>query len=231
MKVIRSNLLAKLASLGVVGLGVFVTMPVWAQGVLNPNPSIFNDPQYRGKPRRSTIDVAPTQTSPEETTTPTPAEPPAVESPTTPETPTTTNPAGQDVVAVATANGSFKTLMAAVQAAGLTETLQGQGPYTIFAPTDAAFAELPQDAVQELLKPENKDVLIKILTYHVVPGQVLSADLKSGKVKSVEGGEIDVKVDPAAGVMVNDAKVLQPDVQASNGVIHVIDKVILPPDL
>ncbi len=116
-----------------------------------------------------------------------------------------------------------------MKAAGLTETLQGKGPFTVFAPTDAAFAELPQDALKDLMKPENKEVLVKILTYHVVQGQVLSTDLKAGEVKSVQGGPISVKLD--GGVTVNDAKVLQPDVKASNGVIHVINKVILPPDL
>jgi uncharacterized surface protein with fasciclin (FAS1) repeats len=113
----------------------------------------------------------------------------------------------------------------------LTETLSGKGPFTVFAPTDAAFAALPQDALQELLKPENKDILVKILSYHVVPGNVTSSDLKSGEVKTVEGGAVNVQVDAAKGVVVNDAKVVQPDIKASNGVIHAIDKVMLPPDL
>jgi uncharacterized surface protein with fasciclin (FAS1) repeats len=134
-------------------------------------------------------------------------------------------------VALAASNDSFKTLTAALKAAGLTETLSGKGPFTIFAPTDAAFAALPQDALQELLKPENKDILVKILSYHVVPGNVASTDLKSGEVKTVEGGPVNVQVDSAKGVTVNDAKVVQPDIKASNGVIHAIDKVILPPDL
>ena len=122
-------------------------------------------------------------------------------------------------------------LAKALKAAGLEDTLKGDGPFTVLAPSDAAFAKLPQDAVQDLLKPENKEVLVKILTYHVIPDRVLSTDLKSGEVKSVEGGPISVKVDPASGVQVNDATVVQPDVKASNGVIHVIDNVILPPDL
>jgi uncharacterized surface protein with fasciclin (FAS1) repeats len=134
-------------------------------------------------------------------------------------------------VALAAANDSFKTLTAALKAAGLTETLSGQGPFTVFAPTDAAFAQLPQDALQELLKPENKDILVKILTYHVVPGNVTSGDLKPGEVKTVEGGAVNVQADPAKGVSVNDASVVQPDIKASNGVIHAIDKVMLPPDL
>jgi uncharacterized surface protein with fasciclin (FAS1) repeats len=132
---------------------------------------------------------------------------------------------------LANENGSFTILIKALAAAGLTDTLQGEGPFTIFAPTDAAFKELPADALTDLLKPENKEVLVKILTYHVVPGKVLSTELKSGEVKSVEGGAINVKVDPKAGVSVNDAKVTQADIQGKNGVIHAIDKVILPPDL
>jgi uncharacterized surface protein with fasciclin (FAS1) repeats len=112
----------------------------------------------------------------------------------------------------------------------LTETLTGSGPFTIFAPTDAAFGELPQDAVAELFKPENKEVLVKVLTYHVVPGKVLSTDLKSGEVKSLQGGAITVKND-AKGIQVNDAKVIRADITGSNGVIHAINKVILPPDL
>jgi uncharacterized surface protein with fasciclin (FAS1) repeats len=131
---------------------------------------------------------------------------------------------------LANANGSFKTLIKALTAAGLTEALQGDGPFTIFAPTDEAFAKLPQDAVQDLLKPENKEVLLKVLTYHVVPGKVLSGDLKSGEVKSLQGDPITVKVDNN-GVQVNDAKVTQADIQGSNGVIHQIDNLILPPSL
>ncbi|MGB6295581.1 MAG: fasciclin domain-containing protein [Rivularia sp. (in: cyanobacteria)] len=136
-----------------------------------------------------------------------------------------------DIIDVASSNPSFTMLTKALQAAGLVDTLKGDGPFTVFAPSDAAFAKLPQDAVQDLLKPENKEVLVKILSYHVVPGRVLSTDLTSGEVRSVEGGPISVKVDPASGVQVNDATVVQPDVRASNGVIHVIDNVILPPDL
>ena len=113
----------------------------------------------------------------------------------------------------------------------MVDTLKGDGPFTVFAPSDEAFAKLPQDAVQDLLKPENREVLVIILTYQVVPGKVLSTDLSSGEVTSVEGGAISVKVDTATGVQVNDATVVQPDVEASNGVIHVIDNVILPPSL
>lgn len=133
--------------------------------------------------------------------------------------------------ALASRNASFSTLNKALQAAGLTEILQRQGSFTIFAPTDAAFAKLPQDALRELLKSENKDVLVKILTYHIVPVKLLSSDFKSGEIKSFEGGVINVKVDRATGVTVNDAHVTQQDITGSNGVIHAIDQVILPPDL
>ncbi len=133
----------------------------------------------------------------------------------------------EDIVATAAAAGQFNTLAAALKAAGLVETLQGEGPFTVFAPTDEAFAALPEGTVEKLLLPENKDKLVKILTYHVVPGKVMSGDLESGMVKTVQGSKVNVKVSDA-GVKVGNAKVLKADVPASNGVIHVIDTVILP---
>lgn len=135
--------------------------------------------------------------------------------------------AKKTVVQIAATNGSFKTLTAALKAAGLTETLSGPGPFTVFAPTDAAFAALPKGTVEKLLLPQNKAMLVKILTYHVVAGDVLSTNLKTGKVKTVEGSSVKVKVS-AMGVMVNNAKVVKADIKASNGVIHVIDKVLMP---
>jgi len=135
-------------------------------------------------------------------------------------------PAG-DIVAVASGAGSFNTLVAAVKAAGLVETLQGKGPFTVFAPTDEAFAKLPAGTVENLLKPENKEKLVAILTYHVVPGKVMAADVKTMKAKTVNGKELDIKVADGT-VTVNDAKVVKTDVAASNGVIHVIDTVVLP---
>jgi len=132
-----------------------------------------------------------------------------------------------DIVDTAVGAGSFKTLVAAVTAAGLVETLKGAGPFTVFAPTDEAFAALPAGTVDNLLKPENKAQLVKVLTFHVVPGKVMSTDLKDGMTaKTVEGGEVTIDLDN--GVMVNDAKVVTADIAADNGVIHVIDKVILP---
>lgn len=134
------------------------------------------------------------------------------------------------IVDIAVNNDSFQTLTAALKAAGLVETLAGEGPFTVFAPTDEAFAALPEGTLEELLKPENQDQLIKILTYHVVSGTVKSGDLSSGEVASVEGRAIDVKVE-SDGIMVNNASVVQADIEASNGIIHVIDRVILPPDM
>ncbi|NOD35169.1 MULTISPECIES: fasciclin domain-containing protein [unclassified Ruegeria] len=134
---------------------------------------------------------------------------------------------GKDIVDTAVAAGSFETLVAAVQAAELVDTLKGEGPFTVFAPTDDAFAALPEGTVADLLKPENKDQLVAILTYHVVPGKVMSGDLTDDMTAAtVQGGDITIDLD--SGVMVNDANVVQADIETKNGVIHVIDKVILP---
>ena len=134
-----------------------------------------------------------------------------------------------DIVDTAVAAGSFKTLAAALQAAGLVETLKGKGPFTVFAPTDDAFAKLPAGTVDSLLKPENKAQLVKILTYHVVPGKVKSASLlgKSQSVKTVQGSTVMVN-GKGGKVMVNNANVTKADIWTSNGVIHVIDTVIMP---
>ena len=140
--------------------------------------------------------------------------------------PETTAAALGSVVEVAAASGSFSTLIAAIQVAGLAGTLSEGGPFTVFAPTEAAFAALPAGLLDKLLKPENKAILVKILTYHVVSGKVLSADVKDGVVASLEGSELTFST--TGGVMVNEAKITTPDVPASNGVIHVIDKVLLP---
>jgi len=133
-----------------------------------------------------------------------------------------------DIVETASGAGNFNTLVTAVKAAGLVDTLKGPGPFTVFAPTDEAFARLPAGTVQDLLKPENKAKLVAILTYHVVPGKVMSKDIAGKKtmVKSVEGSEI--AVDATQGVHIDDAKVIKADIETSNGVIHVIDKVIMP---
>ncbi len=135
--------------------------------------------------------------------------------------------AADDIVAVASSNPDFATLVAAVSAAGLVETLQGEGPFTVFAPTEAAFAALPEGLLAKLLLPENLAVLTAILTYHVVPGKVMSTDVTAGDVATVEGSTIAITTD--MGVKVNGANVVTVDVAASNGVIHVIDAVIVPP--
>jgi uncharacterized surface protein with fasciclin (FAS1) repeats len=133
----------------------------------------------------------------------------------------------KDVVAVASGAENFKTLVAAVKAAGLVETLQGKGPFTVFAPTDAAFAKLPAGTVENLLKPENKEKLAAILTYHVVAGKVLAADVKTMDVKTVQGQSAKLKVSDGA-VTIDSANVIKTDLLADNGVIHVIDSVLLP---
>jgi uncharacterized surface protein with fasciclin (FAS1) repeats len=218
MKAHYSKLFTKLASvIGLASVSLLVTLPSPANqasnqlvaqtgsGVLNPRPSIFDEPPFN-RGRRTT--------------------------PTTPTAPTTPTTQTQDktLLALAESSPNFSTLTAALKAAGLTEALQGQDNLTVFAPTNEAFAKLPQDAVRDLLKPENKEILLKLLTYHVVSGRVLSTDLSSGEVQSLEGGAITVTVSPN-GVMVNDANVVQADIKGSNGVIHAIDQVILPPDL
>lgn len=136
--------------------------------------------------------------------------------------------ASGDIVTVAT-EGGFSTLVAAVQAAGLVETLQGEGPFTVLAPTDEAFAALPAGVLDKLLLPENKDLLAKILTYHVIPGKVMAADVTDGDVATVEGQNVTFST--ADGVSVNGAKVITADVEASNGVVHVIDVVLVPADV
>lgn len=133
----------------------------------------------------------------------------------------------KDIVDTAASTEGFSTLVAAVQAADLVDTLKSEGPFTVFAPTDAAFAALPEGTVENLLKPENKDQLIAVLTYHVVPGKVMSTDLQDDmQAVTVQGGSITIDLDN--GVMINDASVAAADIETANGVIHVIDKVILP---
>ncbi|MGJ8723567.1 MAG: fasciclin domain-containing protein [Roseibacillus sp.] len=131
------------------------------------------------------------------------------------------------IVAAAAGNEDFSTLVAAVKAAGLVETLSGEGPFTVFAPTNAAFEKLPEGTVETLLKPENKEKLISILTYHVVAGKVMAADVKTMDVKTVQGTEASVKVADGK-VTIDKANVVATDVETGNGVIHVIDTVIMP---
>lgn len=137
--------------------------------------------------------------------------------------------ASGDIIDIASTTEGFATLTAAVTAAGLVDTLKGPGPFTVFAPTDAAFAALPAGVLDALLLPKNKDALVKILTYHVVSGAVMSTDITDGMVPTVEGQSVTLST--ANGVTVNGATVVQADVMASNGVIHAIDAVLLPPDV
>ena len=133
-----------------------------------------------------------------------------------------------DIVDTAVGAGTFNTLVAAVEAADLVDALKGEGPFTVFAPTDEAFAKLPEGTIDDLLKPENKEQLIAVLTYHVVPGKVMSSDIagKQMMVETLQGTEADVNA--TDGVMIDGAKVVNADIEADNGVIHVIDTVILP---
>ncbi|ABG30413.1 fasciclin domain-containing protein [Roseobacter denitrificans] len=136
--------------------------------------------------------------------------------------------AKKDIVDTAVNAGTFETLVAAVSAAELVDTLKGDGPFTVFAPTDEAFAALPEGTVENLLKPENKDQLVAILTYHVVAGKVMSTDLTDDMTAATVNGS-DIMIDLDDGVKVNEASVVTADIETSNGVIHVIDAVILPP--
>jgi uncharacterized surface protein with fasciclin (FAS1) repeats len=140
----------------------------------------------------------------------------------------TAAPAQKTIVDVATEAGSFTTLLKALEAADLVKTLSERGPFTVFAPTDEAFAALPNGTLDDLLKPENKEKLKRVLSYHVVSGELLSQNLKAGKVTTL--AEVPVEISVKDGIRVNDAKVATPDLKASNGVIHVIDKVLLPPE-
>lgn len=148
---------------------------------------------------------------------------------TTAVTETTAAAEAETIVDIASGNDDFSTLVDAVVAADLAETLAGDGPFTVFAPTNDAFAALPEGLVEKLLLPENKDVLVAILTYHVVAGKVMAADVAAGDVPSVQGENITVTTD--GGVKVNTANVVTTDIVASNGVIHVIDAVIVPPSI
>lgn len=137
-------------------------------------------------------------------------------------------PTSKNLVEQASSNDQFQTLTAAIEAAGLTEALSAEGPYTVFAPTDEAFAALPEGVLEQLLQPENRDTLVQLLKYHVVSGAVTSDKIKSGDVETLAGESLAIQLGSDGTVTVNNAKVTQADLQASNGVIHVVDNVILP---
>lgn len=163
-------------------------------------------------------------------TDPTPVTEPATEPGTTEPATTDEAPMAEaDIVEIASTTEGFSTLVAALTAADLVTTLQGEGPFTVFAPTDEAFAALPEGVLDSLLLPENSETLTRILTYHVVAGDVRSTDITAGDVETVEGNTVTLGTD--GGVTVNDANVVTADIAASNGVIHVIDAVILPADI
>ncbi|MBX9253910.1 fasciclin domain-containing protein [Desmonostoc muscorum CCALA 125] len=161
--------------------------------------------------------------------------PPVTQTPITtppPITPTPTNTQNlAELAKSAVAQGQFQTLIKAVGAAGLNEQLTAPGPYTVFAPTDAAFSALPKATLDRLLQPANKQQLVRFLAYHVIPGRITSQELTSGQVKTVEGTPVKITVDPTTKtITVNNAKVTQPDIPASNGIVHIVDRVILPPN-
>jgi uncharacterized surface protein with fasciclin (FAS1) repeats len=190
---------------GVIGASALIGFPAWAHITSNTRVANATQTQQVAGNVKTAASPAPTGASPAPTA------------------------AGKDIVAIASGDAQFKTLTKALGSAGLVTTLQGKGPFTVFAPTDAAFAALPKGTVENLLKPENKAQLTKILTYHVVPGSVVSTSLKSGDVKSVEGSSLKVAVSTGK-VTVGGANVVKADIKASNGVIHVIDKVLMPPN-
>ena len=160
--------------------------------------------------------------------TPTATVPPVTPTPTASATIATQNLA--ELAKSAASQGQFQTLIRAVQAAGLTEQLAKPGPYTIFAPTDAAFSALPKATLDQLLQPANKQQLVKLLAYHVIPGGITSQQLTSGQVQTIEGSPVQITVDRASSsITVNNAKVTQPDIPASNGIVHIVDQVLLPP--
>ncbi|MCX5963135.1 MAG: fasciclin domain-containing protein [Cyanobacteria bacterium] len=207
---LTTTVLQKLSLASLLTLGTLATLPTVVRSAPIPTPDQF--PYITSKDEAGMMPTYTTSTSESITFAPMPM----------------TNMANNTIVDVAVANGSFKTLTAALNAAGLVETLKGNGPFTVFAPTDAAFAKLPAGTVEMLLKPENKATLVRVLTYHIVSGNVLSTDLQSGAVNTLAGSPVKVMVG-SGGVMVNNSTVQTANVKASNGVIHVIDTVLMPP--
>jgi uncharacterized surface protein with fasciclin (FAS1) repeats len=217
----RKTYLQLLNGVGILSAGIFVALSsstVLAKEAMPETPPLVTQP------------ISSSTSADTEPASPETASAPASSDPASTAEPTATNDTAtgkMTIVDIAAQGEKFKTLTAALKAAGLTDTLNGEGPFTVFAPTDEAFAKLPAGTVDELLKPENKDALVQILTYHVVPGAVSSTDLKSGDVKTVEGQSVAIKVGKS-GVTVNDAQVTTADIKARNGVIHVIDQVLRP---
>jgi uncharacterized surface protein with fasciclin (FAS1) repeats len=215
---IFSKSIAATMGVSIVAAGLFASLSSQAQtGVPTAVPTAIP----------TTVPTVPggSMTKPDPIATPS-ATPGGMTKPTT--TPATVAPVGKTIAKLVAGNKNFTTLLAALKAADLTETLAGEGPFTVFAPTNDAFKKIPKATLAKLLKPENKEQLKKLLTYHVVSGAVTSKMLKSGQqVDTVEGGKVTIKI-KGKKVMVNNATVLLPDVKASNGVIHAIDTVLIP---
>ncbi len=223
----RPALLQALSVLAsVAGLGVAI-VPAIAQ--MSPSPTRTPADVMPTSPSQAPVEVQPTppMQAPSGTMQSPPAQVPATEAPATP---STSNLTLSELLQRGASAGSFKTLAKAVQAAGLAQTMQeSSGSFTVFAPTDAAFAALPAGTLEKLLKPENKALLRQLLAYHVVPSNLPSSELKTGLVKTLGGG---LAVNVSAGkVVVNDASVIQPDIKASNGVVHAINRVLISPSL
>lgn len=210
---------------GMLAATVAIALPVAAQ-VKPEAPMVPETESAQMKPETPEAPTTPEAvTTPEASTTPEAPMAPEAQTP-APSTPIAAT--SGNIVDIASASDSFQTLVAALTEAELAEVLQGEGPFTVFAPTDEAFAALPAGTVEELLKPENREMLVQILSYHVVSGAYPSSSLSSGEVPTVEGSPVTVSVSEGK-VMVNEANVIQPDITATNGVIHAIDQVILPP--
>lgn len=222
--------------MSILGLSAFISLPVLAQNNLvkhsfsdtaeymaQSGTSSPNRPVEGGKTPNSSVDPAPATGVPGSPKRP-------VEDRRPPNSPVNAAPGTKNLVDQAASNNQFQTLAKAIKAAGLESALAQKGPYTLFAPTDKAFAALPPGALEQLLQPENKDILVQLLSYHVVPGSVTSSQIKSGQVETLAGKPVTIKRSNDGTVSVNNAKVTQADIQASNGVIHAVDQVILPPE-
>ncbi len=194
--------------MGILGLCAFMSFPALAQDNQLEN-SFTDTPGFMAQRPRS-------------------SNPPAQDRK-TPRSSEDTAPVSKNIVEQAASSNQFQTLAKAIKAAGLEQTLAGKGPYTVFAPTDQAFAALPPGVVEELLKPENKELLTQLLSYHVVKGAVTSQQIKPGRVETLVGEPVTVQVKNGT-VTVNNAKVIQADIPVSNGVIHAVDQIILPPE-
>ncbi len=209
--------------IGILGVSTFISLPAFATQNNQLERSSSSTSVYTADTTpASPASEAQTDTTPDSSLEPAPQVAPPAGAPASPEASSASN----NIVEAAT--DQFKTLAKAIEAAGLAETLSSEGPYTVFAPTDEAFAALPEGVLEELLMPENKEILVQLLSYHVVPGAVTSSQIQSGEVETLAGESLAVQLGTDGTVAINNAKVTQADIQASNGVIHAVDQVILP---